>query len=43
VEEEESLLRRMTIFGWLAVMLILVLGATFLQRTQAKRHATSVV
>ena len=41
VEEEESLLRRMTIFGWLAVVLILVLGATFLHRTQARRHATS--
>jgi hypothetical protein len=43
VEEEESLLRRMAILGWVAVVLILVMGTAFLQRAQAKRHATSAV
>jgi hypothetical protein len=38
-EEYESLLRRMTFFGWFAVMLLLGSGAVLLNRTQ-RRNAT---
>ena len=41
VEEDESLLRRMVIFGWLAMVLVLALGATLLGRAQSAPHVTS--
>jgi hypothetical protein len=36
VEEQESLLRRLVIGGWLAIMLLLLAGASFLNRFQNK-------
>ncbi len=38
VEEDESLLRRMVMFGWLALVLILALGAALLRRAQPSPH-----
>lgn len=40
-EEYESLLRRMTFFGWFATMFLLALGAVLLNRAQRGLHAQS--
>ncbi len=41
VEEQESLLRRMVIGGWLAVMVLLFAGASLLNRAQRVRPSTA--
>jgi hypothetical protein len=41
VEENESLLRQMTFFGWFVLLLFLALGAAFLQRAQRSHEITS--
>jgi hypothetical protein len=40
-EEYESLLRRMTFFGWFATMLLLALGTVLLNRAQRGLDAQS--
>ena len=41
VEEQESLLRRMVMGGWLAVMALLFAGASLLTRAQRVRPSTA--